>query len=91
MGRKMKEVNTEQTVALFTLWGGEERMQRMTEGEKGSEMGGGSTHKQRILNGYLIPWESDHANPTLKGSERAKEKDVRRTSSARVLGRSEVN
>lgn len=30
------------------------------------------THKFMVLNGYLIPWGSDHANPLFKGSEREK-------------------
>lgn len=46
----MKEVNTEQTVALSSL---------LSEGT-GSQWGRGEERVQKIFNGYLIPWESDH-------------------------------
>lgn len=61
---------------------------------------------REFLNGYLIPRESDHVNPLHfkvvtekekeKGKQRArereqKENDLRRTRSAPVPGRTEVN
>lgn len=53
------------------------------------------THSYSLLNGYLIPRESDHANPLFKGSENIKEeeekKKARKTRSARVPGGAEVN
>lgn len=42
-GRKMKEVNTEQTVALFTLWGGEKSKRWQRRRKK--DMRGGGTHR----------------------------------------------
>lgn len=53
------------------------------------------THTCSVLNGFLIPRESDHANPLFKHSaseeEDKKKKTARRTRSAHVPGGAEVN
>lgn len=64
VGRKMKEVNGEQTEALFTVMGGEEN-ERMTEEEEGGRRLEEAAHTFAKHTG-----ESDHANPTLEGGRR---------------------
>lgn len=83
VGRKMKEVSSEQTAALFTLRGGEGSKGWRRRRKQGSWEGGNArthtrTHSYSLLNGYLIPWESDHANPLFKGSENVKKEGGKR-------------
>lgn len=63
---------------------GRRMKQRMAEEEKAGELGGSNarthtrTHSYSLLNGYLIRWESDHANPLFKGSENVKKEGEKR-------------